>query len=146
MSLKGLHLTGVHLTRLHLIGRYISQNAHLRCPYLIGVSLSRARITQACILRLPCLSSLYPELCPWILPVPARPGAASRTFPTPKYEQLAQPYRGIFAFSPIRCRLRQSLSYIFRTRYKHPTKSRREGKENGPTHSHWSCLQHPIIH
>jgi len=45
----------VHLTKLHLIGAYISQNVHLRCPYLMGVALSRAHITQACILRLQCL-------------------------------------------------------------------------------------------
>jgi uncharacterized protein YjbI with pentapeptide repeats len=58
IHLKGLHLIGVHFTRLHLMGAYISQNVHLRYLYLMGVALSRARITQACILRLssPCLN------------------------------------------------------------------------------------------
>ena len=57
---RRVSFAGMHLKGLHLIGAYISQNVHLRCLYLIGIALSRARISQACILRLPAV----PELCP----------------------------------------------------------------------------------
>jgi len=58
---------GMHLKGLQLVGAYISQNVHLRCLYLMGVALSRARISQACILSLPCLSPVVPKLCPWLI-------------------------------------------------------------------------------
>jgi hypothetical protein len=71
---------------------------HLRCLYLMGVALSRVRISQACILRLPCLSPPYPNCVPL-------PGASrgNSTLEAQKFSHVTKAWRLQHARQPLFC-------------------------------------------